>query len=115
MMIQLLTSQYPGMRIWLSQRITALLMAIYTILLILALLIIRPHDYASWLSFASSWLFKIGTVLFFISLSVHAWVGMRDVLRDYLTNQFLRICLQLIVDFLLVAYLAWLFIILWGL
>ena len=115
MMIELLTSKYPGMRIWLSQRLTALVMAAYSVLLFIALLIVRPNDYASWTAFASSLLFRISTFLFFISLSMHAWVGVRDVLRDYISNQVLRGYLQILVDLLLVIYIIWLSIILWTL
>lgn len=115
MMIQLLTSNYPGMRIWLSQRLTALVMAGYLVLLIIALLIVKPSDYEAWYHFASHWLFRVATLLCFICLSVHAWVGVRDVLRDYIFNQTLRKYLQIIVDLLLVAYVVWLSFILWGL
>ncbi|MDE0925750.1 MAG: succinate dehydrogenase, hydrophobic membrane anchor protein [Methylophilaceae bacterium] len=115
MIIELLTSKYPGMRIWLSQRITAVVMAVYSVLLIVALLIVSPDGYAAWSDFASSFLFRISTFLFFICLSVHAWIGVRDVLRDYIFNQTLRTYLQVMVDLLLVIYVVWLSIILWGL
>lgn len=115
MIIELLTSKYPGMRIWLSQRITAVVMAVYTVLLIVALLIVSPNGYAAWSGFASSLLFRMSTFVFFICLSVHAWVGVRDVLRDYIFNQTLRTYLQIMVDILLVIYVVWLSVILWGL
>jgi succinate dehydrogenase / fumarate reductase membrane anchor subunit len=115
MIIKLLTSQYPGMRIWLSQRLTAVVMAGYLILLIIVLLIVRPSGYDAWRAFAGSLLFGITTFITFISLSLHAWIGVRDVLRDYVSNQTLRTYLQIVVDLLLVAYIAWLSFILWGL
>jgi succinate dehydrogenase / fumarate reductase, membrane anchor subunit len=115
MMIELLTSKYPGMRIWLSQRLTAVVMAVYSVLLIIALLIVRPNDYAAWTVFASGLLFRISTFLFFICFSIHAWVGVRDVLRDYIFNQVLRGYMQMLVDLLLIVYVIWLSIILWTL
>lgn len=115
MMIELLTNQYPGMRIWLSQRITAVVMAAYSVLLVIAICIVKPTDYVAWHAFASHLLFSIPTFLFFICLSIHAWVGVRDVLRDYIFNQTLRGYLQILVDLLLVAYVVWLAIILWTL
>lgn len=115
MMIKLLTSKYPGMRLWLSQRLTAVVMAGYLVLLIIALLIVQPNGYDAWRTFVSSWLFSVATFLSFICLSVHAWVGVRDVLRDYVFNQTLRTYLQIGVDLLLVAYLVWLSFILWSL
>jgi len=115
MMIELLTSKYPGMRLWLSQRLTALVMAGYLVLLIITLLIMHPIGYEAWRYFASSWFFSVPTFLFFICLSIHAWVGVRDVLRDYIFNQTLRTYLQIGVDLLLVAYVVWLSFILWSL
>jgi succinate dehydrogenase / fumarate reductase, membrane anchor subunit len=113
MMIELLTKQYPGMRIWLSQRITAVVMAVYSVVLIIALCIDKPDSYIDWYAFANHLLFSIPTFLFFICLSIHAWVGVRDVLRDYIFNQTLRGYLQILVDLLLVIYVVWLAIILW--
>lgn len=113
MMIELLTNQYPGMRIWLSQRITAVAMAIYSVLLVIALCIVKPDSYIAWHAFAKHVLFQIPSFLFFICLSIHAWVGVRDVLRDYIFNQTWRGYLQVLVDFLLVVYVIWLAIILW--
>ncbi|MEO1947430.1 MAG: succinate dehydrogenase, hydrophobic membrane anchor protein, partial [Methylophilaceae bacterium] len=57
------------MRIWLSQRLTAVVMAGYLILLIIVLLIVRPSGYDAWRAFAGSLLFGITTFITFISLS----------------------------------------------
>ena len=68
---------------WLRQRLTAVIMAAYTILAIAALLIIRPDNHAAWQAlFAPGWV-RVVTLLFFLSLCYHAWVGMRDILMDY--------------------------------
>jgi len=114
MIFELLTRQYPGMRIWLSQRITAVVMVFYLVLLTIALLVVQPSGYEAWCAFARSGLFSIATLFFFLCLSVHAWVGVRDVLRDYVFNQTLRHYIQIIVDVLLVIYLGWLCMIFWG-
>jgi succinate dehydrogenase / fumarate reductase membrane anchor subunit len=54
------------------------------------------------------------TGLFFFSLCLHAWIGVRDVFRDYVFNQTLRGYLQTLVELMLLAYLGWLGLILWG-
>lgn len=113
MLFKLLSSQYPGMRWWLSQRLTALLMAIYIVLLIVALMVIQPVGYVAWHNFAHGMAFRIGTYLFFICLSIHAWLGVRDVLRDYVFNRSLRAYMQVAVDCLIVIELIWLLVILW--
>jgi succinate dehydrogenase / fumarate reductase membrane anchor subunit len=90
-------------------------MAVYSVLLLIALLIVKPYNYADWYAFASSLEFRLSTFVFFICLSMHAWVGVRDVLRDYIFNQTLRGYLQILVDVLLVGYVVWLSVILWTL
>ena len=121
MLIQLLTHQYPGMRLWLSQRLTAVVMAVYIVLLMVLLLIVQPfgyatwqQNYAAWLEFVSPVWFRLATLLFFMSLFMHAWLGVADVLKDYVFNKTLRAYMQLAVDIVLVGYLFWLVYILWN-
>ena len=121
MLIQLLTNQYPGMRLWLSQRLTALVMAAYIVLLLILLLIMQPfahvawqENYAAWIEFVSPVWFRLATLLFFMCLFMHAWLGVADVLKDYVFNKTLRAYMQIAVDLLLVFYLFWLSFILWN-
>jgi succinate dehydrogenase / fumarate reductase membrane anchor subunit len=113
MLIQLLTSKYPGMRLWLSQRLTAVFMVAYILLLII-LAALQPNNHAAWRAlFAASWM-RIATFLFFLSLFIHAWLGVSDVFKDYVFNLKLRAVLQMIVDILLVIYLVLATFILWN-
>ncbi len=115
MIIQLLTSKYPGMRLWLSQRLSAVIMAAYIVLLVIVLVALHPNNHEAWRAlFAAAWM-RIATWLFFLSLFIHAWLGVSDVFKDYVFNLKLRAVLQMIVDILLVIYLAWISIILWKL
>ena len=114
MLIQLLTNQYPGMRLWLSQRLTALMMAFYIMLLVIMLLIMRPTGFAAWHDFVSPIWFRLLTLIFFMCLLMHAWLGVADVLQDYIFNKTLRAYMQIAVDIALVGYLFWLMFILWN-
>jgi succinate dehydrogenase / fumarate reductase membrane anchor subunit len=114
MLIQLLTNKYPGMRIWLSQRLTALAMALYIVLLVVMLLIVQPVDFAAWYDFVSPIWFRVATLIFFMCLFMHAWLGVADVLKDYVFNKTLRAYMQIAVDIALIAYLFWLTFILWN-
>ncbi|MGB2832052.1 MAG: succinate dehydrogenase, hydrophobic membrane anchor protein [Methylotenera sp.] len=114
MLIQLLTNKYPGMRLWLSQRLTALVMAIYLVLLVLMLILWRPAGFAGWHAFVSPMWFRLATWLFFMCLFMHAWLGVADVLKDYVFNKTLRAYLQMAVDILLMVYWVWVSIILWN-
>lgn len=115
MLIELLTDKYPGMRFWLTQRLTALVMAAYFVLMVVLLLIVRPEGFEGWRNFIAPIWLRCVTFLFFASLCMHAWLGVRDVLRDYIFNVVLRQYLQIVVDVLLVVYFVWLSFILWNL
>ncbi len=107
MLIQLLTNKYPGMRLWLSQRLTAVIMAGYIVLLIILVTIQQPFGFEAWHAFVAPAWFKLLTFVFFMSLFMHAWLGVSDVFKDYIFNKKLRANLQFIVDILLVMYLVW--------
>ena len=114
MLIELLTKKYPGMRQWLTQRLTAVVMAVYIVVLIVYMIALQPNNHAALRAALSPWWFRIFTLLFFLSLCMHAWLGVRDVLKDYVFNQTLRGYMQAVVDVLLIAYAIWLSIILWN-
>ncbi len=107
MIIELLTKRYPGMRAWLMQRLTALVMAIYSVMALTRLLVVQPNDYASWSQLFQPWWFRIASWLFWICLTIHAWLGIRDVFKDYVPNTEVRGVLLKILVVLLWIYMAW--------
>ena len=113
MLIQLLSKKYPGMRLWLTQRLTALVMVFYIILLLVFWLVKQPADYASWRNFVTPIWFRLATLLFFMSLFSHAWLGVQDVLKDYIFNLQLRAVLRRLMLAALWIYFIWLIFILW--
>ena len=48
------------------------------------------------------------------ALAYHAWVGMRDILMDYVKPVGMRLALEVAVGGVLIAYLVWSAQILWG-
>jgi succinate dehydrogenase / fumarate reductase membrane anchor subunit len=114
MLIELFTKKYPGMRLWLAQRLSAAFMASYLLLLALVLAFQQPAAYQDWMALMSPWWWRVLTLMFFISLLMHAWLGVRDVFKDYIFNLTLRAVLQAVVDVLLIVYLCWVAIILWS-
>ena len=99
---------------WLLQRLTALFMAIYTIGLAACLLWHAPSSYADWKSILSGNVARISTMFFFAALLYHAWIGMRDILMDYVKPSGLRLAMQVAVGVTLAFYLIWSASILWG-
>lgn len=114
MIIELLTKRYPGMRLWLAQRLSAVFMAAYLLLLALLVLFKQPQGFEGWNALMSPWWWRVLTLLFFVSLIMHAWLGVRDVFKDYIFNLRLRAVLQVLVDVLLVLYLGCAVKILWS-
>jgi succinate dehydrogenase / fumarate reductase, membrane anchor subunit len=103
-----------GLRDWLLQRLTAVVMAIYTLGFIVCLVWHAPATYADWKAIFSGTFVRLATMLFFAALLYHAWVGMRDIFMDYIKPVYLRLALQTAVGLTLLVYLIWSASILWG-
>ncbi len=104
-----------GMRDWLSQRITAVLMAIFTIVLLAQVIFGGPLGYDRWAGIFSSQWMKVLTFVVFISLGWHAWVGVRDIWMDYVKPVALRLVLQVATIVWLVGCMGWAVQVLWRL
>lgn len=103
-----------GVRDWLAQRATAVVMLVYTALFVLALVTLPQNDFSHWQALWSLPLMKYATVLFFAALMFHAWVGMRNICMDYIKDPGLRLTLYVLIILGLLAYGAWVIQILWG-
>jgi succinate dehydrogenase / fumarate reductase membrane anchor subunit len=103
-----------GMRDWLSQRVTAVVMTLYTALFLGVVLWHGGLDYATWKTLLAGNVFRIMTFLFMVSLLVHAWVGVRNILMDYAKPTSVRLSLQIVVVCVLIAYAGWTIQVLWG-
>ena len=112
-MKRLVVGAHYGLRDWLAQRITAAIMAVYTLILFGVFLKNSPFTYAAWKDlFAQGWM-RVATLLFAASLAWHAWVGVRDILMDYVKPDGLRLTLQVATLLLLATYVGWTIQILW--
>jgi len=103
-----------GIRDWLVQRVTASVMAIYALLMLLVILFARPGDYQAWRGLFAHQGFRLASLLFALSVFWHAWIGVRDILMDYVHATGVRLALQVGVVLLLVAYALWSIQILWS-
>jgi succinate dehydrogenase / fumarate reductase membrane anchor subunit len=113
MVERVVTGAHYGLRDWLAQRITAVIMAVYTVILLVVLVGGVPITYPVWKDlFAQGWM-RVATLLFAASLAWHAWVGMRDILMDYVKPAGARLALQVAVLLAIAGYLGWTVQILW--
>ena len=110
-----------GVSDWVIQRITAIVLAAYT-LCIFGYLIMHPDlTYAEWSAFFNNTGIRIFTMLALVSTCAHAWVGMWTVGSDYLQEHTLgkkaaslRIVYQITCILMVLTYLIWGINILWG-
>jgi succinate dehydrogenase / fumarate reductase membrane anchor subunit len=111
---RLVVGAHYGVKDWLAQRITAIVMALYTVILLVAFLTGQNFTYEGWAGlFAQQW-FKLISLVTFVGLYYHAWVGIRDIWMDYVKNAGLRLLLVLFTIFWLLACAAWTVQILWS-
>jgi len=96
-----------GLGDWLLQRLTAVVMAGYTLFVFGCIAVGRPSSYEDLKAVFADGFLRIFTMLFFVALLYHAWVGMRDILMDYVKAAGLRLALQAAVGLALVVYLIW--------
>lgn len=104
-----------GLRDWLSQRVTAVLMALFTLVLLVQVLLPGPLGYDKWAGiFAAQWM-KVLSFVVFIALAWHAWVGMRDIWMDYVKPVGTRLVLQVATLVWLLGCTGWAVQVLWRL
>ena len=112
---RLVVGAHYGFRDWLAQRVTAVLMALFTIVLLLQVLVGGPMGYEKWAGiFARQWM-KVFTFVVIVSLLYHAWVGMRDIWMDYIKPVGLKLTLQVFTIVWLVGCAGWAIQVLWRL
>jgi succinate dehydrogenase / fumarate reductase membrane anchor subunit len=113
MVSRIVVGAHYGWRDWLAQRVTAVIMALYSVILAAVLLLGQPINYDVWHGlFAQGWM-RVATLLFAVSVAWHMWIGVRDILMDYVKPVGLRLVLQVLVVVVIAAYLGWTVQILW--
>jgi succinate dehydrogenase / fumarate reductase, membrane anchor subunit len=111
---RIVTGAHYGLKDWLAQRITAVVLVIYTIVLGIAVLAGPPLAQASWKALFSGAFIKVLTLLAFVALAWHAWIGVRDIYMDYIKPTAIRLTLEVATIIVLFAYVIWAANILWS-
>jgi succinate dehydrogenase / fumarate reductase membrane anchor subunit len=110
---RLVVGAHYGLRDWLAQRITAAIMAVYSVILIFVLFSRNPVTYDAWRDLFNQGWMRVATLLFAFSFAWHAWVGVRDIIMDYVKLDGLRLALEVLVLLLIAIYFGWAVQILW--
>jgi succinate dehydrogenase / fumarate reductase membrane anchor subunit len=113
-MNRIVVGAHYGLKDWLAQRVTAVVMAVYTIFMAIAVPI-GVGSYESWRALMAHGLIRFATFLFIVSLCYHAWVGVRDIWMDYVKPAGIRLMLHVLTLLALVGYAGWAIQIIWRL
>lgn len=73
-----------GLQGWLLQRLTAVYLLVYLVYFFGHLLVDPWHGYEAWRAWLGLPAVNVATLVFFIALLIHAWIGLRDVVMDYI-------------------------------
>ena len=112
---RLVVGAHYGLKEWIIQRITAVVMVVFTVVLLAAYLIAGGASYEAWAGLFSNQLMKLLTFLTFLSLFYHAWIGIRDIWMDYVKPVAVRLGLQIFTLVWLVSCTGWAIQVLWRL
>ncbi len=110
-----------GLFDWMFQRVSAIVLAAYTIFIV-AFIAANPNlDFATWRQLFDQLWMRIFSLLALISMAGHGWIGLWAVLTDYVTERMmggkalaLRIVALSTYAIVTLSYLVWGFEILWG-
>jgi succinate dehydrogenase / fumarate reductase, membrane anchor subunit len=119
---RVVTGAHYGIRDWLMQRVTAVLMVTYIIFVVCFVVLHSyfqentwvglDHDMWRWL-FSGFWMRAI-SLLFWVSVFYHAWIGVRNIVMDYVKSARVRLVIYVLAVVLLLLYSVWVVQILWG-
>ena len=112
---RLVVGAHYGLRDWLSQRVTAILMALYTLVLLAQVLFGARLGYERWSAIFSTQWMKVLSFVVIVALLLHVWVGMRDVWMDYVKPVIAKLVLQVFTLAWLVGCAGWAVQVLWRL
>lgn len=114
-MVKLVSSvAQRGLREWIIQRLSAILMAIYSIGLVLYVVFTPGLSFAEWHSLFSHVWMKVITMMVLFGLLFHAWIGMWTIYTDYVKPFVIRCILNTLTILMLAACFFWGVMILWS-
>ena len=82
-------------------------MLLFILFLLFHFLLDPPRSYQEWRGWMRSSGISAATLVFFAALFLHTWVGVRDVVMDYVRPVALRVSALALLVISLVAMAAW--------
>ena len=102
-----MSRQTGGLVLWMLQRVSAIYLAIFILCFVAWLYLSPPADYQAWRAWLAQPLVSVTFAGFILALLVHGWVGMRNVVLDYVHPLAVRLVMLTLIGFLLVGCGYW--------
>ncbi|WP_075180718.1 succinate dehydrogenase membrane anchor subunit [Pantoea sp. 1.19] len=103
-----------GVHDWLLVRASAMVITLYVLYILGFVIFADTLTYDTWRAFFASNFTKVFTLIALLSILAHGWIGLWQVLTDYVKCQALRLCLQLVVVLVLLSYAFYGTVVVWG-
>ncbi|MFV1985030.1 MAG: succinate dehydrogenase, hydrophobic membrane anchor protein [Thiohalomonadales bacterium] len=101
-----------GFRAWIFQRLSAIYLFLFFIISVIWYLNSPVLTYELWLETFKSPFTVVTVALFFIAVFIHAWVGIRDIIVDYVHPFVIRLTLLSFILLFLFGLGVWVVVIL---
>ena len=116
---RLVVGAHYGFMDFIVQRLTAVILAVYTLVLIVGVLVMPAFIYENWKALFTFHVYalplgQILASLVFFALAWHAWIGVRDIWMDYVKPVGVRLLLQVLPILWLIGSVIYFAQILWS-
>jgi len=102
-----MSARAGGIRPWVIQRLSAIYIVLALVLFCITLLFGGISTSSDWQTWFSMPFWNTVVIIFWLALFTHAWIGIRDVIMDYVSHDAMRFSALAIVGFYLIAMTVW--------
>ena len=96
-----------GLRDWIFQRISALNLGLYVMVLLGFFITHSPLTFDQWKAFFHMASMEVFSLMALLSLLIHSWIGVWTVITDYIKPLYLRASAQVLLITGLALFFAW--------
>ena len=90
-----------------GQRVSAVYLLVFIVYLCAHFLLDPPASFEQWRDWVRDPIVSTATLLFFAAILLHAWVGLRDVILDYVHPPAARVTVLVLMGIGIAAMAAW--------
>jgi succinate dehydrogenase / fumarate reductase membrane anchor subunit len=83
------------------QRLSAVYLAVFLLYFVIRFLLVPQWTAPAWYAWITNPAMRIASAGFILALLAHAWIGMRDIVLDYIKPLGLRLALLLLIGLVL--------------